>query len=132
MISFFFFQICGNDYKKKTADCSTIEIKFVEKCCELCWYMCITNPQMVIEYKNFENYPVDSNKFNQYNRNGSIVEYVVWPALLLHENGPVLSKGTAQVLLEPGKQATPKTSVQPKSTAVDEHNSKSEKYETKL
>lgn len=99
---------------------SESEILFVEKCCELCWYMCITEPPMVIEYRNFENTPMDTNIFNQYNRTGSVVEYVVWPALLLHENGPVLSKGTAQVHSDPSKQKKSKISVDPGDSCLQQ------------
>lgn len=35
--------------------------------------------------------------YRTYTRSGDVIEYIVWPALLLHENGPVLYKGVAQM-----------------------------------
>lgn len=34
--------------------------------------------------------------YQPHTRSGTHVDYVVWPALLLHEGGPVLAKGVAQ------------------------------------
>ena len=75
------------------------EIKFVEKCSELCWFMAICDPPMTLEYENFEGKTIDTNKFNKYIRNGRTIEFVVWPVLLLHKDGPVLAKGTVQTKL---------------------------------
>lgn len=58
--------------------------------------MCIQDPPLAMEYENFEGKPVDRSKFNLYDRNGTITEFVVWPALLLHKNGPILTKGVVQ------------------------------------
>jgi hypothetical protein len=49
-----------------------------------------------MEYDNLEGKPVDQSKFNLYDRNGTITEFVVWPALLLHKNDPILAKGVSQ------------------------------------
>lgn len=87
---------CVDDYLKSNKEATENEIVFVKKCSELCWCICIADPPMVIEYKHFERYKIDSTKFNKYNRSGITVEFVVWPALLLYENGPVLAKGTVQ------------------------------------
>ena len=38
----------------------------------------------------------DTNLLKAYTKSGIHVEYIVWPALLLHKNGPVLVKGVAQ------------------------------------
>ena len=40
----------------------------------------------------------DSNLFRPYTKSGDKYDYLVWPALLLHENGPVVEKGVAQPL----------------------------------
>jgi hypothetical protein len=34
--------------------------------------------------------------YREYTNSGKKIDYVVWPALLLHEGGPLLSKGVAQ------------------------------------
>lgn len=94
-------QICCDDYGSLNQTTSEREKEFVRKCSELCWYMISADPPMVIEYENFENKLMDSNKFNKYNRTGTTVEYVVWPVLLLHKDGPVLAKGSVQTNFEP-------------------------------
>ena len=71
-------------------------LAFTSKCAELCWFMCIQDPPLVMEYDNLERKPVDRSKFNLYDRNGTITEFVVWPALLLHKNGPILAKGVVE------------------------------------
>lgn len=71
-------------------------LAFTSKCAELCWFMCIHDPPLVMEYEYVEGKPVDRSKFNLYDRNGTITEFVVWPALLLHKNGPILAKGVVQ------------------------------------
>ena len=58
--------------------------------------MCIQDPPLVMEYENLERKPVDQSKFNLYDRNGTITEFVVWPALLLHKTGPILAKGVVE------------------------------------
>jgi len=58
--------------------------------------MCIQDPPLVMEYDSLEGKPVDRSKFNLYDRNGTITEFVVWPALLLHKNGPILAKGVVE------------------------------------
>lgn len=80
------------------------EIKFLRKCSELFWFMYISDPQLVIEYENVEGKVMDTNKFNKYDRTGTIIEFVVWPVLLLYQNGPVLAKGTVQTNRDPDKK----------------------------
>lgn len=48
-------------------------------------------------------------KFKDYTRRGKYIEYVVWPLMLLHDNGPVLNKGVAQGTDEHSIQQTDKT-----------------------
>lgn len=38
----------------------------------------------------------DTDLYRYYTRSGQKVDYIVWPALFLHENGPLLCKGIAQ------------------------------------
>ena len=71
-------------------------LAFTSKCAELCWFMCIQDPPLVMEYENLEGKPVDRSKFNLYATNATITEFVVWPALLLHKNGPILAKGVVE------------------------------------
>lgn len=38
----------------------------------------------------------DKNVFKEFVQSGNCVNYVVWPALFLHKNGPLLYKGVVQ------------------------------------
>lgn len=67
---------------------------FVKSCIRLCWYMNLQEPpvHMVTD--------VDANSlhmFRAYTRSGDVIDYVVWPSLLLKEDGPLLYKGVAQM-----------------------------------
>ncbi|XP_022323444.2 uncharacterized protein LOC111124658 isoform X2 [Crassostrea virginica] len=65
---------------------------YVQKCLELCWYMRMQDPPMVI-VTPLKGEEVDKNLFSYHGRRGKTVEVCVWPALLLHENGPLVCKG---------------------------------------
>ncbi|KAL3879333.1 hypothetical protein ACJMK2_031633 [Sinanodonta woodiana] len=43
---------------------------------------------------------LDLNKFRPYTKSGKIVDFVVWPALFMHEGGPMLARGIAQACNE--------------------------------
>jgi hypothetical protein len=64
---------------------------YVEACVELCWYSVITCPP--IDYI-FTAEKLDD--FRGYTKNGEEVDYVVWPAMYLHQFGPCLYKGVVQ------------------------------------
>ncbi|XP_061184514.1 uncharacterized protein LOC133192537 [Saccostrea echinata] len=67
---------------------------FVDMCIELCWMMHVQDPPMVLDFGSSE--IVDKNMFRLFTRSGEIVDFVVWPAVLLHENGPLVQKGVVQ------------------------------------
>ena len=67
-------------------------VTYVRKCVELCWYMCMQDPPMVIISPR-QGQLVDKALFSFHGRRGKIVEVCVWPALLLHDNGPLVCKG---------------------------------------
>lgn len=74
---------------------------FVDRCIELCWMMNIQDPPMYLQFESSD--VIDRSMFRLFTRNGERLEYVVWPALLLHENGPLVQKGVAQPV--PSKSA---------------------------
>ncbi|VDI30895.1 Hypothetical predicted protein [Mytilus galloprovincialis] len=100
---------CWEDYISSNPDVLSSAKYFVLKCSELCWHVLSSNPPMAIDYEDLHDQAMNPNKFNKYNRSGTTVEYVVWPALLLHKDGPVLAKGTVQTNYEdkkvPGKKS---------------------------
>ncbi|KAK3607097.1 hypothetical protein CHS0354_026304 [Potamilus streckersoni] len=67
---------------------------FIEECIRICWLMCIKDPPMYI-YCDKEAV-FDHNKYVPYTKTGQEISYVVWPALFLHRNGPLMRKGVAQ------------------------------------
>ncbi|KAK3602806.1 hypothetical protein CHS0354_026357 [Potamilus streckersoni] len=66
------------------------------KCFQLCWLMSIQDPQVVFAKNPDHGDHFDTNMYKHYTISGDEVDYVVWPALLLHEKGPFLVKGVAQ------------------------------------
>jgi hypothetical protein len=59
--------------------------------------MCRHNPPVFIEFPDVkENIPFDTNKYKPYTRSGKYIDHIVWPAIHLHEGGPLLCKGVAQ------------------------------------
>lgn len=78
---------------------------FVNRCVELCWMMHIQDPPMVLDFGSSAEI-VDKNVFRFFTRSGELVDFVVWPAVLLHDNGPLIQKGVVQ----PFKKHTEKNS----------------------
>ncbi|WAQ98483.1 hypothetical protein MAR_022856 [Mya arenaria] len=69
---------------------------FIQKCLFLCWMMVVQSPPMVFYKNTEEGTRFESALYKQYTQTGDVLEYVVWPALLLHEDGPLVFKGVAQ------------------------------------
>ena len=70
--------------------------EFIRKSVEICWLMNIQDPPIILDTTVINEKPFDTNKYKVYTVTGKVVEYVVWPAILLHKDGPVLYKGVAQ------------------------------------
>ncbi|XP_060556665.1 uncharacterized protein LOC132717249 [Ruditapes philippinarum] len=68
---------------------------FVAKTFEIVWLMKIQNPQMETQWQS-QDEKCDKDKFTFYTKRGDIVSQTVWPAVLLHKNGPLMSKGILQ------------------------------------
>ena len=69
-------------------------LDYINKSIEICWLMAVQDPPMYLY--NVQRTEFDSSKFREYQRRGFYAEYIVWPALALCKNGPLLSKGVAQ------------------------------------
>jgi len=83
-------------YFEKYAKPDSKVLKFVQRCTELCWLMVIKEPPMVLVHDQMEGKLIDRNLFSVYTKRGSVVDFVIWPALILYKNGPILSKGVVQ------------------------------------
>ena len=69
---------------------------YIDRSVELCWTMQIQDPPMHLEFDSSAD--IDKSVFRLFTRNGNILDFVVWPALMLHENGPLVHKGVVQPL----------------------------------
>ncbi|OWF51198.1 uncharacterized protein LOC110449488 [Mizuhopecten yessoensis] len=77
---------------------------FFKKCLEICWLMCVQDPPVVIGGEATVGVSFDTNMYKPYTNSGTVVSYNVWPPLLLHENGPILTKGIVQPIKEEKKR----------------------------
>lgn len=91
------------DLKKKilekyshVAENSSAKIKFFERCSQLCWMMAIQDPPMHLDFGPDKDSVIDKNVFRLYTKSGENVDFVVWPAVFLHQNGPIVQKGVLQ------------------------------------
>lgn len=73
-------------------------LDYVKKCVETTWYMWIQETPMLLVSKVNRKDPFDSNLFQFYTKAGDRYDYVVWPALLVQEHGPLVARGVAQAL----------------------------------
>lgn len=86
---------------------------FIKSCIRLCWYMNIQEPPV---YMVTDVDPNSLHMFRAYTRSGDVIDYVVWPSLLLKEDGPLLYKGVAQM------KKTVTTTQTNKREPVPDHN----------
>lgn len=75
---------------------------FGERCAQISWHMLVCDPPMALEtYRKGDRY--QSSRHIAYTRSGRVVEFPVWPTLLLHDKGPVVKKGVVQPVEEQSK-----------------------------
>ena len=94
-------------------NCKHIQ-KFFRTCIQLCWMMNIQDPRVHMVTKE------DSTQmYRAYTRSGDVIDYVVWPSLLLYEDGPLLYKGVAQLKKTslPIKKGTSNSKIQTKENS---------------
>lgn len=82
----------GNEYRNEYV------VRYAERSVAVSWYMLLQEPPMVLISKIIRKSDFDSHLFRPYTKSGDKYDFLVWPALLLHENGPVVEKGVAQPL----------------------------------
>lgn len=75
----------------------------INKCVQYCWLMCIQDPPMcLVDFGRGLDF--NNNEMRSFTKSGKFVDFVVWPALYLHENGPLLSKAVVQGSNHPAQQ----------------------------
>ncbi|XP_053398658.1 uncharacterized protein LOC128556865 [Mercenaria mercenaria] len=67
---------------------------YAKQCIRLCWFMHVQSPPLYLDMTKGKK--LDTNKYKPYTKNGKNIAFVVWPPLLLHEGGAILSKGVAE------------------------------------
>jgi hypothetical protein len=66
---------------------------YVQECLKLSWFMVIQDPPMTMILEPASN---DYRYFKEYKNRGKFLSYIVWPALLLQEEGELICKGVAE------------------------------------
>lgn len=70
----------------------------MDKCIEICWFMNVLDPPMVLkwpmEHQNAEDLVAN---FRHYTKAGIQLDFAVWPALLFYDQGPLVVKGVMQM-----------------------------------
>ncbi|XP_060565712.1 uncharacterized protein LOC132724767 [Ruditapes philippinarum] len=66
---------------------------YIQECLKLSWFMVIQDPPMTMILEPASN---DYRYFKEYKNRGKFLGYIVWPALLLQEEGELICKGTAE------------------------------------
>ncbi|KAK3582898.1 hypothetical protein CHS0354_009704 [Potamilus streckersoni] len=79
-------------YREMIKLCATYIQEFVQ----LCWFMLVQTPPLCLDLKTAQGHAFDTICYREYTKKGKKIAFVVWPALFLHENGPLLCKGVAQ------------------------------------
>lgn len=72
--------------------------KYIDRCLEIMWLMNVQDPPMTLKWP-IENQNTDEmlQRFRHFTKFGIQLDYVVWPALLLYEGGPLVVKGVVQM-----------------------------------
>lgn len=58
--------------------------------------MVIQDPPMILDFGPAQNEKFDKDVFRCYTITGEKVKFVVWPAVFLHNSGPLVTKGVLQ------------------------------------
>ena len=74
---------------KKSAD--LVYCKYVEGCTKIMWHTQIQSPPIYLDFE-----ATNKDWFKKFTSPGQNIDYIVWPVVFLHENGPLLAKGIAQ------------------------------------
>ncbi|XP_052794169.1 uncharacterized protein LOC128227562 [Mya arenaria] len=83
--------------QQSAPECMDLQVlPYLQECIQLSWLMCIQDPPVVLSPVGTHGSRFDTDVYKAYTKCGPIVDYVVWPALCLHERGPLLCKGIAQ------------------------------------
>ncbi|XP_045206635.1 uncharacterized protein LOC123558854 [Mercenaria mercenaria] len=88
--------------------------------------MTVNDPPVVFGPNISRGETFDTDMYSVYTNNGNKVDFIVWPALLLHSYGPVLCKGVAEVFSDTRgpKSAPPKSKMESNFSRITSENEK--------
>ena len=66
-----------------------------QKCVEVCWPMVLHDPPVHMDQTVKPGVKIDGNRFRLYGGKGDILEYLVWPCLLV-QGGGLIARGVAK------------------------------------
>ncbi|XP_048774623.1 uncharacterized protein LOC125679441 [Ostrea edulis] len=69
--------------------------EYIHRCVELSWLMSIQDPPMCMEWQ-FQGCKFRRDIMRSFTKSGDKVQFVVWPALYLHDGGPLVAKAIVQ------------------------------------
>lgn len=69
---------------------------FIKRCTELCWLMAVQDPPMALTGEVVKGAAYKKTEYREYTKSGPVVDYVVWPAVLIQDNGDLIAKGIVQ------------------------------------
>ncbi|XP_065928046.1 early endosome antigen 1-like [Magallana gigas] len=81
------------DGQKEVLECTK---PFMMKCVHICWLMVGQDPPVYLRFSDKCEDKFNKDIYREYMASGKMLDFVVWPAIFLHENGPILQKGVAQ------------------------------------
>ena len=70
--------------------------KYMQNCIAVCWFMAVQDPAVYIDTTSKIPTTFDENYYKAYTRAGKKIQFIVWPVLYLHKDGPLMGKGVAQ------------------------------------
>lgn len=92
-----FFKELSSDRNWKKDIMESVE-QFLKKCIRISWLMVYKYPPFYLKPSEKRGSKINNDLYRPYTRDGEKVDYCVWPALFLHENGPLLCKGIVQAM----------------------------------
>lgn len=79
-------------FKNEKDACQT----YIDRSIELCWLMSVQDPPVIIDFTAARGTDIDDQKFRKFTKTGTKIDFLVWPVIRLHKNGPPLQKGVVQ------------------------------------
>lgn len=70
---------------------------FFNQCVYLSWLMVVQEPPMHLDDGPGRRSYINRDRYQEFTKKGSIIDYCVWPAIFVEKEGPLAAKGVVQV-----------------------------------